>query len=76
MGKVIHVKFLEFETEAKVDRVYFFDGEGTHDKIMAAYSGPDIPPELTIKGVSLRSQAEPANTPLEQPGGTKPSSGL
>jgi hypothetical protein len=47
VGKVIHVKFLEFDTEAKTDWVYFFDGAGTHEKIMAACSGPNIPPDLT-----------------------------
>ena len=46
-GKVIHIKFTEFDTEAKTDRLYFFNGAGTHEQIMAIFSGPDIPPELT-----------------------------
>ena len=46
-GKVIKIKFTEFDTEAKTDLVYFFNGTGTHEKIMAIFSGPDIPPELT-----------------------------
>jgi hypothetical protein len=46
-GKVIHIKFIEFDTEAKTDLVYFFNGSGTHEKIMAIFSGPNIPPELT-----------------------------
>jgi hypothetical protein len=46
-GKVIHIKFTEFDTEAKTDLLYFFNGAGTHEKIMAIFSGPDIPPELT-----------------------------
>lgn len=46
-GKVINIKFTEFDTEAKTDFVYFFDGAGTHEKIMAIFSGPNIPPELT-----------------------------
>ncbi len=46
-GKVIHFKFTEFDTEARNDLVYFFNGFGTHEKIMAIFSGPDIPPELT-----------------------------
>ena len=46
-GKVIHIKFTEFHTEAKTDLLYFFNGAGTHEKIMAIYSGPKIPPELT-----------------------------
>ena len=46
-GKVIEIKFTEFDTEAKTDLVYFFNGAGTHEKIMAIFSGPNIPPELT-----------------------------
>ncbi len=46
-GKVIHFKFTEFDTEAKSDLLYFFNGAGTHEKIMAVFSGPTIPPELT-----------------------------
>jgi hypothetical protein len=46
-GKVIHITFSEFDTEAKVDKVHFFDGAGTHENIMAIFSGPNIPPELT-----------------------------
>jgi hypothetical protein len=46
-GKVIHIEFTEFDTEAKRDKIYFFNGTGTHEKIMAIFSGPDIPPELT-----------------------------
>ena len=46
-GKVINIKFTEFGTEAKTDFLYFFDGAGTHEKIMAIFSGPNIPPELT-----------------------------
>lgn len=46
-GKVIKIKFNEFDTEARTDLVYFFNGTGTHEKIMAIFSGPKIPPELT-----------------------------
>ncbi len=46
-GKVIHFKFTEFDTQAKTDLVYFFNGIGTHEKIMAIFSGPNIPPEIT-----------------------------
>ncbi len=46
-GKVIHIKFTEFDTEAKTDLLYFFNGTGTHEKIMAVFSGPNIPPEIT-----------------------------
>jgi len=46
-GKVIQIKFTEFDTEAKTDLLYFFNGTGTHEKIMAVFSGPNIPPEIT-----------------------------
>ena len=46
-GKVIQIKFSEFDTQAKIDQVFFFDGAGTHEDIMAIFSGPNIPPELT-----------------------------
>ena len=46
-GKVVHFKFTEFDTEPRRDLVYFFNGAGTHEKIMAAYSGSKLPPELT-----------------------------
>ncbi len=46
-GKRIHFKFLKFDTEARVDLLYFFDGNGTQDTIMAIFSGPNIPPEIT-----------------------------
>jgi hypothetical protein len=46
-GQVVHLKFTQFDTEARSDLLYFFNGAGTHEKIMAVFSGPDIPPELT-----------------------------
>jgi len=49
-GKVIHIEFDEMDTEANTDLVYFFNGLGTHEKIMAIFSGSDIPPELTTWG--------------------------
>jgi hypothetical protein len=45
-GKVIEFKFIEFDTQPKVDFVYFFNGSGTHEDIMAGFSGPEIPPEF------------------------------
>jgi hypothetical protein len=45
-GKVIHIKFTEFDTEANTDLLYFFNGAGTHEQIMTIFSGPEIPPEL------------------------------
>jgi hypothetical protein len=49
-GKVIHIEFTEFDTEARRDLLYFFNGAGTHEKIMAVFSGPAIPPKLTTWG--------------------------
>lgn len=46
-GKVIHIKFTEFDTEAKTDKIYFFNGSGTSESIMGIFSGPDVPPQLT-----------------------------
>jgi len=46
-GKVIKINFTEMDTEGKVDLIYFFNGAGTHKKIMAIFSGSKIPPELT-----------------------------
>lgn len=46
-GKVIHFKFTEFDTQPNTDLIYFFNGYGTYEKIMAIFSGPHIPPELT-----------------------------
>ena len=46
-GQVIHFRFVEFDTEAKTDFIYFFNGAGTQEDIMARFSGPDIPPQLT-----------------------------
>ena len=46
-GKVIHIRFTEFDTEALTDWVYFFNGSKTNEKILAGFSGPKIPPELT-----------------------------
>lgn len=49
-GQVIHLKFTEFDTEARSDQLYFFNGAGTHEMIMAIFSGPNTPPELTTWG--------------------------
>ena len=46
-GKVIRFKFTEFDTEALTDWVYFFNGAKTNEKMMAGFSGPKTPPELT-----------------------------
>jgi hypothetical protein len=46
-GKAIQIEFLEFDTESNTDWLYFFNGSGTHEQIMAVYSGPNVPPSLT-----------------------------
>ena len=46
-GKVIRINFTKFDTEPRRDLVYFFNGDGTQDKIMAIFSGNHIPPVLT-----------------------------
>jgi len=46
-GKKINFIFSEFDTEEKTDLVYFFNGIGTQEKIMAIFSGHNIPPEFT-----------------------------
>ena len=46
-GKVIRFKFTQFDTQAGVDKLYFFNGDGTHESIMAIISGPKRPPEIT-----------------------------
>jgi len=45
--KVINIKFTELDTEPRVDLIHFFDGAGTHEKMMAMFSGSKLPPELT-----------------------------
>lgn len=46
-GKVIRFRFAEFDTEGGVDKVYLFNGDGTHEQIMAIISGAKKPPEIT-----------------------------
>ena len=46
-GKVINIKFTELDTEPRVDLIHFFDGAGTHEKMIAIFSGSKLPPELT-----------------------------
>jgi hypothetical protein len=46
-GKVVYIKFSEFDTEALKDWVCFFNGEKSNEKMMVGFSGPEISPELT-----------------------------
>lgn len=45
-GKVVRLRFTQFDTQPRTDLLYFFNGTGTHEKIMAMFSGPDLPPVL------------------------------
>jgi hypothetical protein len=45
-GKVVDIRFTEFDTEPGVDQVLLFDGAGTQEAIMARFSGHDRPPEI------------------------------
>ena len=46
-GKVVRFNFDAIDTESRTDLVYFFNGAGTHEQIMAIFSGQEIPPELS-----------------------------
>ena len=46
VGKVIRFNFTELDIESKIDKIYFFDGEGTHEEILAVLSGSKLPPEF------------------------------
>ncbi len=46
-GKVIRFTFTLFDTEAKIDKLHFFNGESTNGEIMAIFSGPTLPPVFT-----------------------------
>jgi hypothetical protein len=53
-GKRIRFNFSEFDTEAKVDFVYLFDGESTiPGNMIAKFSGPNIPPEVSSRSNSV-----------------------
>ncbi len=46
----IWLNFTEFDTEAKVDFVWLFDGYLTNpDHLIAKFSGPEIPPSITSR---------------------------
>lgn len=47
IGKVVHFTFDEIDTEPRTDMIYFFNGAGTNEKIMAIFSGQELPPELS-----------------------------
>ena len=43
-GKLVQFEFEEIDTEVRVDKIYFFNGKGTHEQIIAILSGSAIPP--------------------------------
>ena len=46
----IHIAFDAFDTEAKIDYVWIFDGEVTNPEyLVAKFSGSEIPPEVTSR---------------------------
>jgi len=45
-GKVVEFSFTELDTQTRTDQIYFFNGSGTHEDIMAVFSGTEIPPML------------------------------
>lgn len=49
-GQRIRLRFSDFDTQAKVDFVYLFDGTSpTMTNVLAKFSGPKIPPEVTSR---------------------------
>ncbi|MBO9698686.1 MAG: S8 family serine peptidase [Sporocytophaga sp.] len=49
-GSRIRIAFPEFNTEAHIDKVYIFDGDGTQARIIGVFSGPLMPPEVSSTG--------------------------
>ena len=47
VGKVVKFNFSELNTQKNIDKIYFFNGKGTHEDIMAIMSGSKQPPEFT-----------------------------
>ncbi len=46
-GKRIKIEFDQFDTEAKVDFVWLFEGAATlQENVLAKFSGPDLPPVI------------------------------
>ena len=46
-GKVVRIRFDSLATESQTDLIYFFNGAGTHEDIMALISGDELPPAFT-----------------------------
>jgi len=46
-GKVVRIRFDSLDTENRTDLIYFFNGAGTHEDVMALISGDELPPEFT-----------------------------
>jgi hypothetical protein len=46
-GKVVRIRFDSLDTQSRTDQIYFFNGAGTHEDVMALISGDELPPEFT-----------------------------
>ena len=46
-GKVVRFQFDALDTEPRTDMVHFFDGARTNEKVMAIFSGNELPPVFT-----------------------------
>ena len=46
-GKIVTFQFDQLDTEPRTDLIYFFNGAGTHEKIMAIVSGRELPPKIS-----------------------------
>lgn len=44
--KVVRIRFDSLDTESRTDQIYFFNGAGTHEDVMALISGDELPPEF------------------------------
>jgi hypothetical protein len=45
-GKVVRIHFDSLDTQGRTDLIYFFNGAGTHEDVMAVVSGDEMPPEF------------------------------
>lgn len=52
-GKRVRLEFSDFDTEARVDQIYVFDGEGTQERIIGLFSGSRVPPVVVSSGRKL-----------------------
>ena len=46
-GKVVRIHFDSLDTQSRTDLIYFFNGAGTQEDVMALISGDELPPVFT-----------------------------